>query len=306
MTLNSEQTPRVPVDVAFITVNYNTVEYVKQLAHFFAGLDVPFTFSFTVVDNDSKDGSQEFLQAVAVINYLQTSGNIGYGRAINRGVAATHSKYVCVTNTDVVLNKEALVALWHFLEVRADVGVCAPRITYEDGRDQGMLFRPSLFSHYAHWYAKTLVRHAKQQLAKANEPVQVDGVMGAFFLIRRSVIPSAELFDEDFFFFHEDTALAHSLRKRGVKCFILPNVRIIHIGGQSRSEDSVGSFYGSKYLYVKKFYGPLHARAVYFVDRARIFRKWIFYSLAAVLAPSERIKSKKRYYRAARNTDRAK
>jgi N-acetylglucosaminyl-diphospho-decaprenol L-rhamnosyltransferase len=306
MTPNFEQKSSAPVDIAFITVNYNTLGYVKQLASFFAELDVPFTFSFTAVDNDSKDGSQEFLRAASGVHYLQTAGNVGYGRAINRGVAATQSKYICVTNTDVILNKETLVALWRFLETRHEVGVCAPRITYEDGREQGMLFHPSLFSHYAHWYAKTLARHAKQQLAKARQPVQVDGVTGAFFFIRRSLISSAALFDEDFFFFHEDTALAHSLRNRGVKCFILPHVRIVHIGGQSRSEDSAESFYDTKYLYLKKFYGPFHARAVYFVDRARISRKRIFYSLIAPLIPSERIKSKERYYKAAWNTIRPK
>jgi N-acetylglucosaminyl-diphospho-decaprenol L-rhamnosyltransferase len=296
----------VPVDIAFITVNYNTLDHVKRLAQFFSGLDAPFTFSFTVVDNHSQDGSEEFLQNASGLTYLPTGENIGYGRGINRGVAATESSYVCVTNTDVILNREALVALWRFLEARPDVGVCAPRITYQDGREQGMLFHPSLFSHYAHWYAKALVRHAKQQLAKAKEPAPVDGVMGAFFLIRRSVIPSLELFDEDFFFFHEDTALAHGLRNRGVKCFVVPNVSIIHIGGQSRSEDSAASFYDTKYLYLKKFYGPFHAKGVYFVDRARIFRKWIFYSLAAMLTPSERVKSKERYYKAAWNTVRAK
>jgi GT2 family glycosyltransferase len=105
----------VPVDIAFITVNYNTLECVKQLAGFFQNLDAPFTFTFTVVDNDSKDGSQEFLQSVPGIRYLQTGENIGYGRAINRGVAATDSAYVCAMNTDVILSREALIKLWQFL-----------------------------------------------------------------------------------------------------------------------------------------------------------------------------------------------
>ena len=137
----------MPVDIAFITVNYNTLECVRRLAGFFKSLDAPFTFTFTVVDNDSRDGSQEFLQSRPEISYLQTGGNIGYGRAINRGVAATASKYVCAMNTDVILNREALIKLWRFLEERPDAGVCAPRITYEDGRNQGMVFKRSLFSH---------------------------------------------------------------------------------------------------------------------------------------------------------------
>lgn len=292
------------VDIAFITVNYNTLECVSQLAGFFKNLDAPFTFTFTVVDNDSRDGSQEFLKAQPEINHLQSGGNIGYGRAINRGVAATTSKYVCVTNTDVILNRDALIKLWRFLEERHDAGVCAPRITYADGRNQGMVFHRSLFSHYASWFAKLLARNLKRKVTKATSPLRVDGVLGAFFLIRRSAIPMPALFDEDFFFFYEDTALAHTLLNRAVPCFVLPDATIIHIGGKSRSADSVSFFYDSKYLYLKKFYGPLHAGAIYFMDRARILRKWSFYSLFSLLSASERIKSKQRYYKMAWETAR--
>ena len=288
------------VDIAFVTVNYNTLECVQRLTDFFNRLEEPFTFSLTVVDNNSQDGSQEFLQSHAEIHYLQTGKNIGYGRGINRGVAATASKYICVTNTDVVLNREALITLWRFLEERQDVGVCAPRITYADGRDQGMLFHHSLFSHYATWYAKALARYAKSKISSATAPLKVHGVTGAFFLIRRrSVFPLPILFDEDFLFYHEDTSLAHTLKNRGVLCFVIPDATIIHIGGKSSSAGSVSLFYRSKYLYLRKFYGPLHARAICFLDRLRILRKLLFYSLLSLIVGSERIKSKQRHYKVA-------
>jgi N-acetylglucosaminyl-diphospho-decaprenol L-rhamnosyltransferase len=295
----NQEFPVVPVDIAFITVNYNTLDCVRQLTTFFSNLDVPFKFTFTVVDNNSRDGSQEFLRSRREINYLQTNGNIGYGRGINRGVVATSSKYVCVTNTDVILNRDALVSLWRFLEERPDAGVCAPRITFEDGRNQGMVFKASLFSIYANWLAKLLASYEKRRIARATAPLRVDGVMGAFFLIRRSVIPQPTLFDEDFFFFYEDTALAHTLKNRGVPCFIVPGATIVHLGGKSGSADSISSFYESRNLYLEKFYGPLHARAIYFLDRARILRKWSLYSLFARLTASERIRSKQRYYKLA-------
>lgn len=307
MSANAKrESSAVPVDIAFITVNYNTLDCISQLAGFFKNLDVPFTFTFTVADNDSRDGSREFLQSQPRINYLQTGGNIGYGRAINRGVAATASKYVCVMNTDVLLNREALIELWRFLEARPDAGVCAPRITYEDGRNQGMVFSNSLFSHYANWFGKALSRYAKVKIAKATEPQRVDGVLGAFFLIRRSSIPPPALFDEDFFFFYEDTALAHTLLNRAVPCFVIPGATIVHIGGKSRSANSISFFYESKYLYLRKFYGPFHAGAIYFLDRARIFRKWSLYSLLSLVTASERVKFKHRYYKIAWDTARLK
>jgi GT2 family glycosyltransferase len=289
----------MPVDIAFITVNYNTIGYVSQLTDFFNCLDVPFSFSFTIVDNNSNDGSQEYIRSHPEIQYLQTGDNLGYGRAINRGTVETVSRYVCVMNTDVILNREALVSLWQFMEERLEAGVTAPRITYANGRSQGMVFNLSLFSHYADWFAKVLAKRSKLKMAAATTPLKVDGVMGAFFLIRRSVIPLPTLFDEDFFFYYEDTALAHTLKNRGVSCFIIPGQKIIHIGGKSSSAGSVLFFYSSKYLYLKKFYGPIHAKTIYFMDRIRIFKKLSFYSLLSLMTDSEHIRSKKRYYKAA-------
>jgi GT2 family glycosyltransferase len=302
----AERELRVPVDIAFITANYNTLPLVTRLADFFKSLHAPFTFSFTVVDNNSQDGSQAFLQSRSQIKYIQTGENLGYGRAINRGVAATESKYVCVMNTDVIPNREALITLWRFLEDRPEAGLSAPRIKYEDGRDQGMVLHLSLFSHYANGFAKLLARSSKLKIAKATEPLPVAGVMGAFFLIRRSVIPPPALFDEDFFLFYEDTALAHTLKNRRVPCFVVPTASIIHVGGKSGSKESVSLFYANKYLYLKKFYSPLHAKAVYVLDRARILQKWIFYSLISLLTASERMRSKQRHYRMAWNKDRQK
>ena len=294
------------VDIAFITVNYNTLECVKQLANFFSGLDVPFTFTLTIVDNNSTDGSREFLQSRPEIGYIQTGENLGYGRGINRGVAVTASKYICVTNTDVILNRDALATLWRFLEERPDAGVCAPRLTYEDGRNQGMVFKASLFAIYANWFAKLLASYEKRRIARATGPLRVGGVMGAFFLLRRSAMPTPALFDEDFFFFYEDTALAHTLMNRGVPCYIVPAATIIHLGGKSGSANSISSFYESRNLYLKKFYGPFHARAIYFLDRARILRKWSLYCIFSQLTTSERIKSKQRYYKLAWETARLK
>ena len=293
------------VDIAFITVNHNTLNYARELASFFEKLDVPFAFSFTVVDNASTDGSREFLKSRRGLHYLQAGENSGYGRAINRAVAATESKYVCVTNTDVRLNRDALVTLWTFLEEHPNVGVCAPRITYQDGRDQGMVFKPSLAAHYVNWFGKLAARQAKLKVAHARGPLRVDGVMGAFFLLRRAVIPSPTLFDEDFFFFYEDSALAHTLKNSGVQCFVLPRVSIIHVGGQSRSASSVVLFYKSKYLYLRKFYGPFHAKCIYLLDRARICYKFLAYSILARLSSSDRVTAKRRHYAHAWNNTRS-
>jgi len=39
-----------------------------------------------------------------------------------------------------------------------------PRITYKDGRNQGMVFKASLFANYANWFAKLLASYESGEL----------------------------------------------------------------------------------------------------------------------------------------------
>jgi GT2 family glycosyltransferase len=104
-------------------VNYNTCELVREMLGFLRSSALPFSYKLVVVDNKSKDDSHEFLSTQDDILYIQAGENLGYGRAINRGIQAVESRYVHL-NTDV-LNREALVTLR--IQDKIDVGVVAPR-----------------------------------------------------------------------------------------------------------------------------------------------------------------------------------
>ena len=120
-------------DIAFVTVNYNTRELVQDLLDFFQSASLPFSHVLVVVDNNSSDGSQELLFGRTDIIYIPAGENLGYGRAINRGIAAVDSRYVCALNTDIILDATTLAALWEFMEQTPDAGVVSPRIANRDG-----------------------------------------------------------------------------------------------------------------------------------------------------------------------------
>ena len=288
------------VDIAFITVNYNTKTLLEEMAAFFRSALLPFTFSLVVVDNASSDGSHEYLSRQADIVYIPAGENLGYGRAINRGIQASDSRYVCVLNTDVVLSGEALTKLWDFMEHNPDAGVVAPRITNRDGSTQGFIFHKSTLSNVFHVVNKFRTSLLKMKLARATLPMQVHGVLGAFFLARRSLAPDGRLFDEDFFFYFEDTDLAHRLFEAGVRCYALPASSITHLGGSSTSLEGARMFYKSKNLYLKKHYGSAFANAVKGIDRLRLRVKFFKYCLLAPVSSSTRVAEKKSYYSAMR------
>lgn len=286
----------MPVDVAFITVNYNTRSLLEELVRFFRTTPLPFSFTLTVVDNASSDGSLEFLSVCPEVTTISNSENLGYGRAMNRGIAASASRYLCLLNTDVILNAEALTELVNRCDSRSDVAICSPVIRYQDGRIQGFFFKFGLTTLYFELYKKLWNKAFKAKLTTASEPVLVDGIAGAFIFCRRGLAHEDRLFDEDFFFYYEDTELAHRLLKQGARCEVLPRCSIIHIGGQSSSIRHIRLFYTGKYLYLTKHYGALHARWVFQQDCVRVSIKSFFYRCAALIATNDKIRYKLESY----------
>lgn len=285
-----------PVDIAFIIVSYNTRQFLKNLLEFFLNLsDLPFSYSIIVVDNCSSDGSVEFLRLQPGVTSVINDENIGYGRAANKGVEISEGRYVCVLNTDVILNRDALIAIWNFMETSSYAGVCSPVICYPDKRIQGFIFKFNILLNYSFVLSKAYGKAIKLALRLSHSPMTVDGVMGAFIFLRRSLLAGEKMFDEDFFFYYEDTDLAHRLNSRGVITVVLPSCHIIHLGGGGGSKNW-RLFHNSKYLYINKHYGERHARAIAIMDYVRANIKSAFYRILSVIYSSERILNKKTYY----------
>jgi len=114
-------------------------------------------------------------------------------------------------------------------------------------------------------------------------------------------VPDAGLFDEDFFFYYEDTDLAHRMHEAGVNCYALPSCSVIHLGGSSTSLEGSRLFFKSKHLYLKKHYGSLFADVVKTIDRFRLRIKFFKYILLSLVSSSRRVAEKKSYYSAMRS-----
>ncbi len=288
----------MPVDISFITVNYNTRQLLEELLRFFHSTPLPFSFCLVVVDNGSNDGSCQMLEQFEGINLvsIQAGENLGYGRAINRGMAAVKSHYVCIMNTDIILNRESLVALWDFFEGTPSAGVASPVIMGNNHRIQGFIFHPGILSLYSHTIGKIRSKLWKVRIQRADSPVRVPGVLGAFFMIRRAAFSNDQLFDEDFFFYYEDTELAHRYWMKNIPCYVLPQVSIIHLGGQSTSAEGGKLFQQSRRIYIGKCHGDRHASCLQQLDRIRLWIKYFKYKLITRIFENKALRAKHDYY----------
>ena len=97
------------------------------------------------------------------------------------------------------------------------------------------------------------------------ESREVDQVMGAFFLIRRSLFQRLGGFDERFFVYFEDLDLSYRAWKSGWKSFYLADAQAYHKGGgTTRQIKDRRLFYSlrSRILYSYKHFGWWSATAV--------------------------------------------
>jgi len=77
--------------------------------------------------------------------------------------------------------------------------------------------------------------------------------------VRRKVLEEVGLLDEGFFLFAEDTDLCYRIKEKGWKVYFVPQARIIHHLGGSRSDEksrAVLEHHKSFYRWLCKHYRP--------------------------------------------------
>ena len=168
--------------------------------------------------------------------------NLGYGRGVNRGVAAAPGRrYLLVSNPDVVVHEGAVAALVAFLDAHPNVAVVGPQIVRPDG---SVYPSQRVFPNF--WLAGL---HALLAPLWPGNPFtlryrsprrdgSVDWVSGAFFLARRDCFEEVGGFDERYFMFAEDMALCWQMRAHGHDVAATPDALVTHIEGVSRARAS--------------------------------------------------------------------
>lgn len=201
-----------------------------------------------VVDNGSRDGSLAALAAADDAAVLVPTGrNLGYGRAVNRGVAwlGEEVEAVLVCNPDLALGPGAVGALVAALAAHPDAAVLGPTIREPGGARYPSTRRfPSYATALGHallglfWPDNRWSRAYRQEEGAAvsgagGDAPEVDWVSGACFLVRRSAFFSVGGFDEAYFMYVEDLDLCWRLRRAGWSVRYVPEAEVVHEQGRS-------------------------------------------------------------------------
>jgi GT2 family glycosyltransferase len=256
-----------------VIVNWNTGALLHAcLRSIAAADDTAFRIGqVVVVDNGSVDGSCDNLDDVGLPLVVKRNGvNCGFAAACNQGATAAASDYLLFLNPDTTLFNDSLSRPIAFMEepANADVAICGVRLVGDKGAPAVSCARfPTLgtFFSQATGLSRLLPGLFKPQLMKPEEcgaTREVDQIVGAFFLIRRSVFERLGGFDDRFFVYFEEVDLSLRARQHGYRSVYLADATIYHRGGVS-SQQIVATrlFYSlrSRLLFGFKHFGKLEA-----------------------------------------------
>src|SRR5690606_18549071 len=85
---------------------------------------------------------------------------------------------------------------------------------------------------------------------------EVEVLVGAFMLLKRTVYNEVGGFDEDYFMYGEDIDLSYKITKAGYQNHYLGSLTVLHYKGESTQKDEIylGRFYGAMAIFYKKHF----------------------------------------------------
>lgn len=233
--------------VAVVTVSYNSGRVlVPFLASLSASTITP--CDVVIVNNASDDsGVVDFADPSRRTSVIDAGGNIGYGGAINVGVASLTRRpdWVLVANPDIELLPETVARLLDAGEADPRIAIVGPRIEDAHGAFYpSARSAPSLRTGIGHavfagiWPTNPWTRAYHQDRIDSKIPRDADWVSGACFLVRRTAFEQLAGFDSSYFMYFEDVDLGQRAARLGWRVVYEPSAVVRHEGAHSTSAAS--------------------------------------------------------------------
>lgn len=253
-------------DLSVSIVNWNTKDILRNCLKSIYESTHRISYEIFVVDNASSDGSPEMVEKeFPRVKLIKNKQNLGFAKANNQAIKLSDGRYILLLNSDTIVLDGALDKMVEFMEDHPDAGAAGCKLLNPDGSLQKSISNfPSLIT--AFWTNSLLRRFFPK--ARIEDIIsspksyltigEVDSVIGAFLILRSTVVRLTGSLDEGFFMYREETDLCYRIRKAGWKVYFYPLAEIIHLGGASTETVKRESFIRmrrSSYRFYRKRYG---------------------------------------------------
>lgn len=198
-----------------------------------------------VVDNASRDGSSEMVQAAfPEVQLIHSGGNIGFARGNNLAIPYANTPFVLFLNPDTMVTRDSIKNLIDFMKANPSVGALGCKMKYPDGTVQnlGLQWFPSPLTELVNilFLSENTIRKFHKYLPYKNPEHSgfVSKLYGGCLMVRREIFEQIGYFDDRFFMYGEDVDLCQRILKNGWKLYYLSEAQIIHIGAGASNNSS--------------------------------------------------------------------
>jgi hypothetical protein len=225
-----------------------------------------------VLDDLSNDASYAGIESLPLpLTLVRNPIYSGYGASANRGAAGSRADYLLFVNTDARLFQDTVERCVDFMNGASGTGVAICGAQLVDDADvvsRSCARFPRARDFVGKSFGLEKLLHLSGMFMTEWDHLDtrdVDHVMGACVLIRRSVFAEVGGFDERFFVYLEDLDLSLRAAERGWRTVYLAEAQAYHRGGTtSRQVPSTSLFFSlrSRIQYAYKHFGWWPATAV--------------------------------------------
>jgi GT2 family glycosyltransferase len=220
---------------------YNAQEYLIPLLQSIKNT-VSLDHEIIIVDDASTDDTVTWLQAnYPMIRLIINQENRGLAVNYAHILELAQGEYIFRLDADTQVQPECTKQLIEFLDTHPQVGVIAPQIVFPDGKvdlhSYGLdtvgvwqSFKDFTFLYWKAW--DQIVKRWKSPKIP-DEPIRVDHVLGAAFMVRKRIISEIGLPDVRVNFFRDETDWQYKIKERGWQIWYHPHASIVHVGGSS-------------------------------------------------------------------------
>lgn len=187
----------------------------------------------TVVVANTADSVGEVPTGVRV---LRNARPLSLAANVNLGIADTSGEYVLNANPDAVAEPGAVAALVAFADGRPRCGIAGPQIRWPDGTWQpsrrrfptvgGTIVRRTPLRRLRPPYETQRDHYLLDE--RPTEPVQADWMLGAFLLMRRTMLDELGGWDAGFRHYVEDIDLCYRALRAGWERWYVPDAVVVH------------------------------------------------------------------------------
>lgn len=226
-------------------VNWNTCEFTKNCIESILENTKGIDYEIIVVDNASIDGSVEVIEEnFPQVRLIKNSRNLMFAEPNNQALEISHGKYFLLLNSDTIVHGDALEQMVNFLDTHPETGAVTCKFLNPDGSTQYNMHRrfPTflrLASGYVYkYYPRFKTKWAREYLMldnKFDKTEKIEQAAGVCIMIRKDIIEYVgRLFDaERFPLYYNDVDLCYRLYKKGFEIYLISDVAITHLKGQS-------------------------------------------------------------------------